>query len=606
MVTGLGATVAGAAALAGASFLAQDVLGPKLPKPDTAITALKNPLPPRVRAYGRSKLFGAYALFVTSPTGTAVDVFAILETGGNPIDGVEKLYLGDQVVATAAGTVTGLPDGTYGDLSVSIDFRLGEGTETAFSEVVAALPGVWTDDHRGDGCVTACVLWKSVKAKDYQKVYPNGQPALSMVARWLRVFDWRDENQAVDDPSTWKWSENAVLHTADYILTIEKAERVPGELFPSGPSLQAAWDRFFAPTLESWTAAADDADIPVGLRSGETEPRYRSCVAHKLIDPHKATKARLLACFDGWIAPREDGALVVYSGRYYTPTISIGPDAIVAYSLQEGVEDENAVNDIAVTFVSSDHDFSTVDADNWTDEADIIQRQAIRSDSLQNDVPSAGQARRLAKRKMIQAMAPFRGTITTNREGRDARGERFINLRIEEGGLIFYEGPAEITGLTRSLMTGGVTFSWIAMTPAIDDWNAALEEGNAPPAGGGVAPEVLPAPGIISAVPDYSQVGQTPGGELTDPESVTGARIIISSTNPSGRDDVTWYARWRVGTSGSWNEREYPDADSGPGVEIDTEFVPLAPDINVQVAYSVGDGRFSDYSGSVVVDTTTG
>jgi hypothetical protein len=258
-------------------------------------------------------------------------------------------------------------------------------------------------------------------------------------------------------------------------------------MFPSGAALQAAWDRYFAPTIDSWTDSADDADIAVPLRAGGTEPRYRGLVSHKLTDAHKDVKTRLVACFDGWIAPREDGALVCRSGRYYAPTISLGPDEIVSYSLQNGVEDENAVNDIAVTYNSADHDYTTVDTDNWTDEDDIIARGSIRSDSLSIDVPSPGQARRLAKRKMIQANAPQRGTVTTNSAGRAARGERFVNLLLRESGRTFYSGPAEITQLTRNLATGGVTFTWIAASPAIDNWVPILEEGDGAPVATGVS-----------------------------------------------------------------------------------------------------------------------
>jgi hypothetical protein len=81
--------------------------------------------------------------------------------------------------------------------------------------------------------------------------------------------------------------------------------------------------------------------------------------------------------------------------------------------------------------------------------------------------------------------------------------------------------------------------------------------------------------------------------------------VLIAATGPD-RDDLTWSGRWRVGTSGSWNEREYADADPGPGVSFLTEFVPIATNINVQVAYSVGDGRLSPWSDSSVVNTTGG
>jgi hypothetical protein len=566
-----------------------------LPKPDSVVSAIKNPLPPRVRAYGRSKLFGAYSLYVTSPGGVACDAYAFVETGGNAIDGVEKLYLGDQVVATAAGVITGLADGTYGVAAVEIDFRLGHATETAFSQLVSLLSGTWTSAHRGDGVVTGMVTWKPVKAKDYQKRYPNGQPPLSMVARWLRVFDWRDGAQSVADPSTWTWSENPVLHLVDYILTVEKAQRAAGAMFPAGAALTAAWSRYFAPTIDKWTAAADDADSSRALKSGSTEARYRGCVSHKLTDPHKDTRARLMACFDGWVAPREDGALVVYSGRFYAPTVFLGSDEIVTYSLQEGVEDESAVNDIAVTYVSADHDYSSVEAQNWTDESDIIQRGAIRSESLQNDVPSHAQARALAKRKMIQVMAPQRGTVTTNSAGRAARGQRFVHLKLREGGRTFYDGPAEITSLTRNLSTGGVTFNWIAASSAIDDWDPATEEGDPAPTTGAVTPDNPVAPVITSATPEF----------LYDVGAGTmGVCIALDVTGPN-RLDLTWLVRTRTVGATIWGERTYTDIDPGSTVALLTEFVPADASVEVQVSYQLGDGRYSPWSATDTVSTST-
>jgi hypothetical protein len=595
MLTGLGATVAGSVALAGASILAQDVLGPKLPKPDTSVTALKTALPPRVRAYGRSRLYGNYDLYLTSATGVAIDVFSILDTGGNAIDGAERFYLGDQQVATAVGIVTGLADGSYASASVEIDCRLGLATETAYSQLITLLPGVWTTNHRGDGCVTAMVTWQPVKAKDYQKRYPNGQPALSMVARWLRVFDWRDPDQSLTDPSTWVWSENAVLHLADYILTVEKAERAPTEMFPGSAALTAAWNRYFLPALDSWTAAADDADTATPLKAGGTEPRYRGCVSHKLTDPHKDVKARLLGCFDGFLTAREDGALVVYSGRFYEPTVSIGPDEIVTYSLQNGVEDENAVNDVTVTYLSAEHDYNVVDADNWTDEADISARGAIRSETMAPDVPSNGQARRLVKRKVAQAMAPHRGTVTTNSAGRAARGERFVHLRLREAGRTFYDGPAEITALTRNLATGGVTFSWIAADASIDDWNPTTEEGSPASVGTGVAVTDLTTPTIASATATFAQDSAA---------NTSGVRIHLVVAAPD-RPDLTWQVRTRVTGSISWDQREYDDLDPGASVELLTEFVGSDASIEVEVAYQTGDGRFSDWSATSTVSTST-
>lgn len=568
---------------------------PTPPKPDATVTSVKTSIPPRVAAYGRSRLYGAYILYTTSSKGVAIDVYAVHETGGVPIDGVERFYLGDQNVATGAGVVTGLADGAYAGASVEIDFRTGHATETAFSQVVTLLPGVWTSSHRGDGVVTAMVTWQAVKSKDYQKRFPNGQPSLSMVARWQRVFDWRDEAQDVGNPATWTWSENAVLHYVHYVLTREKAERAPEEMFPSGAALAAAWARYFEPTAAYWTAAANDADSAVPLKAGGTEPRYRSLVSHKLTDPHKDTKDRLIATFDGWVSPRQDGALVGYSGRYYAPTVDIGPDEITGYSWRDGVEDESAVNQIAVSYVSADHDFNVVETNAWEDAADIATRGGIEASSLSNDVPSWGQGRRLAKRAMARAMAPSRGSVTTNSGGLAVIGQRYINLRLVEAGAVFYSGPAEITSLTHNLATGGVTFNWIAASPAVDAWNPTIEEGNPAPAATTTTSSDLTTPAITAASASFSQDAAA---------NTSGVRVSLTIDAPD-REDLTWYVRTRATGATTWDERTYSDLDPGPSVSIITEFVATDASIEVETAYQVGDGRFSDWSATSTVDTST-
>jgi hypothetical protein len=583
-----GAPIAAIAALALATLYK-----PKTPKPEQTERAIKVAVPPRVSAYGRVKLFGAYCLFQTSTKGVAVDVWAFHD---GRIDGIERYYLSDkQVTINASGFVIEGADGAYGDGdTIQIGTRLGLDSETAFSEVIAAVPEVWTTDHRGDGIVTGCMVSKPVKAKNYNKVYPQGGPdatPLGLVVRAQCVFDWRDTSQSVDDPLTWRWSENNALHVVHYYLIRAGKD----------------WQTHFLPTLSYWTAFADDCDVAMPLKNGGTEARYRSCVSHKHTDTHKAVIGNLLACCDGFVAPRSDGALMAFSGRYVPPTVSVGPDIIVDYSWDEGVVDEDAINEVAITYLSDQHDYTAVDATAWQDVEAIDAAGEIKSTSLDNQVPSHAQARRLAKRLLSKTMALHRGSVTTSRRGRIVRGQRFINLHIEEAGAVFYSGPAEITRLTRNLSTGGVTFTWIAADPNIDEWNPATEEGNPAPVGDVVATEPLSTPTIISATAQYSAVGQTPeGDEPVDPspgQTATGARILIAASGPD-RADVTWFARWRVGTSGSWNEREYADADPGPGVSFLTEFVPLATNINVQVSYSVGDGRLSAWSASKVVNTT--
>lgn len=599
---GIGATTAATAAaiaqiaIVGAGVLAQAVLpGAKAPRAEQAEQAVRIPIPPRVSGYGENRLYMAYALYVTAEDGTAVDVGAFHE---GRVDSIIGHYLGDKKVSLLpSGFVIGLEDGQFSknNDAVQIGTTLGPATNTAFAPVIAKVPTIWTPAHRGDGVVTGFALWKSVKTKNYQATYSGGGPnamPLSLVMRMQLVFDWRDPSQSVADPMTWKWSENVILHLVHYLLVRDNKD----------------WSKHFAPTLAYWTAAADVCDEAVALKAGGTESRYRGCVVHKHTDEHKAVVAALLACCDGWLSPRADGALVAYAGHYSPPSVTVDDRDVVSYSVQDGIEEENAVNTIPLTYVSRDHDYTTVDTDAWTDEDDIERRgKELASGGLANQVPSHSQARRLGKRAYAEAMAGKRGTATLRSTGRKILGQRYIRLILSEIG--FDETVQVKAPVKRDPTTGQVSFAWILADPNVDAWNPATEEGNPAPVGNIVAGEPLDTPMIISATAMYSAVGTTPeGDEPIDPtpgQTATGARVLIASTGPD-RADLTWYGRWRVGTSGSWNEREYPDADPGPGVSFQTEFVPLVTNLNVEVAYSVGDGRLSDWSDPRVVNTTTG
>lgn len=558
-----GLTIAGLSSLAG-------LFAPNAPKPEQTQSPLKQARPPRVSAYGRSRLYGAYILFETAPDGTAVDVYAMHD---GQIDGIEAYYLGDEAVTLTGSVVNTGSDGRYRDSTVRIYTTTGETPGNAnMSVLISLLPGLWTSNHRGDGVMIAVALFKSVKAAKYQETYPNGlPPPLSIAARWQRVFDWRDEAQSVESPGTWTWSENPVLQTAHYQLVRNNKD----------------WDTHFAPTLDLWTAAADDCDIAVPLKAGGTEPRYRSSVAHKHTDEHKAVLGSLVATFDGWMAPRADGALAIYSGRYYEPTVSIGPDEIVSYSWQDGIDDEQAVNELIVGYISAEHDFNSVETDAWTDEGDIAARGAIRSTPIENQVPSHAQARRLAKRYMAKVMAQKRGSVTTNSAGRNVRGERYINLHIEEAGAIFFSGPAEVTALTRSLGTGGVTFSWIAADPEIDAWSPATEEGDPAALGDRVVLEPLAAPTIDSATANFD-AGY--------------CRIEVDGDGPA-RDDLTWYARTRLAGESAWTEAQFTDTAVGSPVGLMVGPVSSDASVELEIAYEVGDGRISPWSITSAVDT---
>lgn len=582
--------------------------------------------------------------------GATVDVFAFCE---GPVQ-VKKIYLNDDVVTLGTGGVVNkLPDGTYKLNTVYAGYNTGQATETAHTMPQTLLPGVWTSAHRGDGIVSGYLVKTPVEAGDYIAIYPQGDNVdMSLVVESGYAYDPREVSHDPYNDSTWALTENAALLLLRYYMVYRgydyNARILPNEAY----WIAAADDCDLPVDLDSvrvlMTADANigatsiTVDNVSGLSAGmsvliysiedstKTETRTVSSVAGSTINipaltyAHKAGSAvawasdplnpvsepkyraaiawsgnikpgdiitEHLACFDGWVAHDENGCLKVYSGKLYTPSVSIGPDQIVSYNHQSWVEEEDAVNILNVKYVSSQHDYEMVECEPWTDDDDITARGEL-PDGLDVQVPSHTQARRLAKRVMARRNATSRGRVTTNVAGRAVIGERYINLRIEEAGAVFFDGVAEIINPPeRDYDTGGCTFDWVAVNANIDAWNPATEDGEPAPIGNRVAPSAVATP-VISATSAELDAGGT------------SARILITVT-AEDRPDLTWYGRWKVSTDSIWNESIYSDIDAGSSIQLLTPLVPLNASIDVAVAYKGGDGRLSDWSTTSTVSTTT-
>lgn len=564
----------------------------------TTSTSIKNARPSRTAGYGESRLYGAYILYETGSNGAAIDGYAVHD---GPMTAPVAFYLGDDKVTHKSGVtypgglINGLSDGRYGDDTTRFYWTDGRTPGTTIPVIYNDLPGVWGIGHRGDNVCLLYTRFASVKSKNFLERYPSGVPTASIAARWQKCPDPYASDPC--DDSAWTWTENPIRQLMHYMLYRE----APKPTIPvSDPSYAAQamalrvafYNRKILPSIATWRAASDVCNEAVPLKAGGTEARYRSCLSHSLTSPHGEVKANLLQLCDGWMATQPDGSVAVYAGKFYAPTVSIGPAEIIAYDWQGvGVDDDSALNTIVCSYVSKAHEYNSVETSPWVDEDDILERGSELSDTLDLQTPSWGQVRRLAKRKMARANALYRGTVTTNIAGRAARGQRYINLLIREAGTTFFNGVAEITSITRNTATGGVTFTWIAADPNIDAWNAATEEGEPAAVGDRVALAPLDTPSITSAVAELSDGGAN-------------ARVRIT-VDGFARDDITWYARWRVTTDTTWNEQEYSDIDPGASAVLLTNLVPTDLAIDVEVAYGVGDGRISPWSVLWTVSTST-
>lgn len=557
------ATLAVGGIYAGLSMLAQ----PSIPKPEAGRRPIRQARPPRIYGVGGySRVAGAYMHRETANNTLGV-ALALME---GPVQFSGDFYLNDDAVNLTGGFVNAGADGRYrGDL-VQILTREGLATETAYSQLVSAFPGTWTNDHRGDGISSLMMLATHTKREKFNIEYPNGEPIPSAVQR-PKCYDWRDEGQDREDPTTWAATTNPVV----WMVHCEWAR------------FGRSWTRCIAPVLDALTVEADYCDEVVA-KVGGTEPRYQCAGWYPADIEPDAVRQALLASFDGWMTTDGRGRLVIKAGRYESPTFTITGEHIEGYLWRAGREAEEDVNELIVSFTSAAHDYSEIHCDPWRDEGAITLAGKVYSENLELTwVPSFSQARRLAKRKMSRLQALRSGQVRVGIYGLNGLGQRYI--RIQNPDLqSMSDVVCEVTGVEVDFPNGQVIFDIMQADQNIDAWNPATEEGAAPVVGERAPPEVLEAP-VITDVTAFLEAGQT--------------RLQITMTVPV-RSDLDFNWRWRVTGTTTWAEGAATDVtgDGTATVIFATGIVPAAASLDVQGSYITGGGSLSPWSATVVTD----
>lgn len=451
--------IAGALSFAASLF----VNSPTLPRPNDGKQSKKQTIPPRISGFGYARIGGFYMLY-EEKDGIA---YLILALHDGLITSFEIYYLHDDVVTVTGGIVDAGVDGRYGQDKIEIQTRLGEETETAYSGIATALAPIWTAAHRGDGIASMAVVCGKVAAEDFSKIYPNQLPQPSAVMKLQACWDPRDDAQDHTDPDTWTFTENPVLQLLHYITR------------PNGMDQDV--ESRIIPEIESWKAAANVCDEEVALKGGGTELRYTAGGTYQHDNDPADVIAMILSTFDGWLGETGSGALKVFAGAFYEPTVSIGPNHITGFRVQRFTPDEQAVNEISFSYSSRLHKWAEVQGQSWRDEVDIAARGKTRTRAASLTwVQSHPQARRLCKREMKRATSDAQGSVQTDLAGFRALGERYIYLNIPDlpslGTFAVQISNAQIDLVARSL-----SFDWVKVDASIDDWDETTEEGDPPP-----------------------------------------------------------------------------------------------------------------------------
>lgn len=466
---GIGGTLlygGGAIALSiGASIL----LRPPLPKPSDGQTEMKQAVPPRMWHYGRVKVSGPVAFYETSG-GTLYKAVLI---SAREVDAIEMIYLDEVAVELSGTTVTNafLDDGEERAFVAS---HLGTDDQTTDADLLSVFDPDWTANHRLRG-IAYIVAWFSTPTdgSDMAETFPNGEPQVKALIRGAKLYDPRLDSTVTggsgahrhDDPDTWAWSDNAALAILDYLTHVDGYNRPISEF-----------------DLPSFQDMADLCDEDVDLAASGTENRYRIATTVFLTEKRTDVLKRLLEACDAEIYPTAAGTWAIRGGAYVAPTVTLDADQghIIEAQFTAGKGALDRYNELAIQYMSPDHGYGEVEGDPWQNESDpdfidgLVEVRPL--DLLQ--IPSHGQARRLAKLHMARDNPEWIGEITTNFYGLDCIGERLVTIKWPE---LLIDGPFWIDALSVKGDGTGATLSVRSADPTAYDWDEDTEEGSAPP-----------------------------------------------------------------------------------------------------------------------------
>ncbi|MDX0251142.1 hypothetical protein GOC31_20815 [Sinorhizobium meliloti] len=467
----LGTLAVGYAGLAYGAALLQGLFvdKPTVPKPEDGNYNLKQSVPSVAIVLGRRKKGSDYAA-LEEKGGTA---YHLLIAAGHRIHGFVKHFLHDEEVTLDAegGVLTPGHFNTDGQNFVHIKTRLGLKAETAYANLVTAFPGIFTNDHRGDGLASVLVSCESVNADDYLGVYPNQMPQHSSVIDGALVFDPRDPDHVAGNEDTYSFAQNIALLRAHQITN------------PWGGKLNLS-DLY----LPEWSHAADICDQPVTIRDGGTEPRYHGGIWFRANNDQVQIGRLLDQAAELVVYERPDGLIGVHAGEFIEPDIRLTEDDIHRLTFKANRSEAATVLAVRGRFVDPESRYNTVDAAIWGDP--YVGEDTERTRTVDNQVIERhNHSQRLQKITMIRANAPRVSVLATYQAAKNIGYRRFVRVHAPPQ---LNEAIVEITSTpTFSFRNLTVEFAGIVVPEDLYGFDAAIEEGEPP-----TVPEVVVSTGI--------------------------------------------------------------------------------------------------------------
>lgn len=471
----------GTALVVGASYAVAKLTAPKMPRPADGNTERRDNLAVRFFPYGLCKVSGP-VLFLEVNDHNLLKITAV---SARELGAMDYLVVdGHGSGIPLSGGISG-SDGSWSNWTASgtqygnVRTHRGTDTQAADAMLMANYPGLWTSDHRLRGIAYVAALFETpegeLAGEKFQEAFPTGEPTLGVIGG-VKLYDPRKDStnggsgsHRMNDPTSWEFSDNQRLACLDWLTWRDGYAK--------------DWSRI---DWSTWVPQINMADDAIALKAGGTEPRYRIATIVSLDEPKSRVLRRILDAGDQQLFMTAAGLIGSRGGIWQAPTVSLDATALIETQFTHGVPAMDRCNEFQLSAMLPSHDYAEVDLAPWSNESDpeftagIVRRQPLQL----SQVPSNGQAQRLAKIRMAKMNPDWSGSIRTTFKALDALGASVINLSFDELDVPAdsFDGPFLVNGKIGFLSDRtGMTLTVSSIDPACYDWDAATEENDPPP-----------------------------------------------------------------------------------------------------------------------------
>lgn len=391
---------------------------------------------PRMIIYGSVRTSGVM-IFYGTPETKGSRLWYTIAIAGHQCDALtdiwfDNIQIPDASIDSGTGAVT---SGPYTG-AVFVHRKTGTSTQTAISSQVADVE-VWDSNHKGIGIAyfSVLLLSDSLRGETVAPVFPNGAPRDFFVqAKGRRVYDPRKDStnggsgsHRLTNPSTWEWSDNSALCTADYITG--GSQWYDTTTITSRLGMNESTDRV------DWAAVITAADVCDQTPSipGGSEKRYTCNGVLSCGDTHQQNLSKLLGSMAGQCV-YTGGKYRIFAGAYDSPAHTItDSDLTGPYQIFTSTPRDQLYNAVSAVYIDPAQNYQSVTAPLRTDatyESDDGERIIRPIDLPMTNSPYTAQ--RIAELSKRQSRNQITGSIQLGINGFKVKLWETFNLALSE------------------------------------------------------------------------------------------------------------------------------------------------------------------------------